>query len=187
MPPKNAPPATDRLRKRPQRVTRWICLDPESAGKLEEMKERLGSLSVRLKNEPHLQDEHDMLKMEVGLLRDEVMENSVKFVAISIGGKAWNELVEKWPPTKDQKREAQKQGVSASWDVDNFPRQSLKACLRIAEEDEDGKEVLTELSDVELDEIVDGDAWNATEAGSLFGAVLTANTKVQNIIDLGNV
>lgn len=177
----------DRLRKTPQRMTRWVCLDSEAAGRVEDLELKEQQLSRRLSAEPHLREQYDATTAELEDARDEARENSVKFVALSIGSKPWQKLVDAHQPTREQKRDAQKDGVgNLSWNPDSFPRAAILACLRVATTDEDGKDVLSELTADEVDDMIDGTDWNSGEVSELFGACVVANQRVTRISDLGN-
>jgi hypothetical protein len=110
----------------------------------------------------------------------------VLFVALSLGKKSWKELVAKYPPTKEQKREFQ--GQTLSWDIEAFPPIAFRRCLRIAEFDEDGNEILSELDDDLIDEMFEEEdgPWNDAEVGSLLFSIQIANESAPRVGDLGN-
>lgn len=178
---------TDRLRKKPQRIVTWVSLDPEAADRVTELDREVRALSARLQTEPHLQPEYESLRDELDEAKKEAKSKEVKFVAVAYGRRPWEDLMAQYQPSKQQKDDAQKKGLSLSWNPDTFPPVALKTCLRIAELDENGKEVaLLELTDEEIEDINDGDDWNQGENSALLSSCLYVNQRVSRAGDLGN-
>jgi hypothetical protein len=179
----------DRMKKTPQRVVRWVCMDADAAGRVEELEFQEENLSKRLAQEPHLRDRYDSVVAELDEAREEAREHAVKFVAISIGSKPWQKLLDQYPPSREQKREVAKEAgnMHLSFNPDTFPRVAVKNCLRISQgKDANGIEILDELTDEEIADMYDGDEWNAGETSELFGACVLANQRVSRVGDLGN-
>jgi hypothetical protein len=174
--------------KKPVRVERRIPRDPEQAGRVLQLRRRRDELVARIQHEPGLQSDLEGVGADLEDAEDEVRENSIKFVAVSIGKQRWKELKAKYPPTKEQKREAQRDGMSFPFDVDAFPPVAVRECLRISETDENGHETLSELTDDMISDMFDGDdgAWNDAEVADLINAVVFANGTQHQIGDLGN-
>lgn len=170
------------------RQERYIPLDPEQAGRLVELRRRRENLTARLQRDPNVQTELDGVLLDIEDAEQEVRDNSIKFVALSIGKTRWKELKAKYPPTKEQKREAQREGIGMPFDVDTFPQAAFRECLHIAETDDDGHEVLMPVTDDMILRMFDENAgeWNDAEIGDLTQACIFANGTQHEVGDLGN-
>ena len=178
-----------RLKKKPQSQHKWVCLDPDLTNRVEELERQERDLSRRVQTEPHLRERYDALIVELDDARDDARAASTKFVAISIGSKPWEDLVAKYPPTKEQKREVAKEAglMILQFNPDTFPPVAMKACLNVSVGvDDDGADILDPLDDDEIYDINNGKDWNAGEVTELFGLCIAANQKVSRVADLGN-
>ena len=177
--------------KKPMRHDHPLCMDPVSAQRVIDLRRRKVELATRIaKGEPDLSIELEVLNLDLEEAIQSVRDNTVVFVALSIGKTRWTELKAQYKPTPEQKKEAAKTNMTFQWDVDLFPEAAFEECLRISERDEDDKEIgLTPLDEETLAEMFhekDDPKWNDAELGELLTAILIANESSPRVGDLGN-
>src|SRR5688572_7601724 len=115
--------------KKPNRQEHPLCMDPVAAQRVIDLRRRKIELSGRVKNEPDLATELEVLNLDLEEAIQTVRDETVVFVALSIGKTRWKELKAQYPPTPEQKKEAAKNNVTYSWDVDDFPEAAFEECL----------------------------------------------------------
>lgn len=176
-----ARPATaDHLKKkRPATKTVEIVLDPDLAVELRDAEQAADEAKRRLALRP---DDHDLQTAEwaaaetVEALRvraaDEDAVVTVRFR--SIGHVAWDELLNRHPPTDEQIAEAKREGLGPiTFNPETYPPAVVAASI-----DE------PKLSVDEVQAMWDSPDWNAAELGMLFAAALEANQSIHRL-DLG--
>lgn len=180
-----------RSRKKPVSKPVWIALDSDVA-------DRYSVAKARHEQAEKLADANPANAVFAEGLSDMITEleeaealwkeNSAKFVARSLGPNDYEELVAKYPPTDEQRREAKKMGVrgSLSFNTDSFPRALIVACVSYVEgQDEDGHDILVEMSAEYVDELYSDPHWNAAELNALFEAAFEVNS-TRRVVEMGN-
>jgi hypothetical protein len=188
----------DRLASRKTKQSRlvWIPLDSEQADAHQELEAELAAarLAAQGRQRPDIKaDERlDELEADFEASLKAMRENSLLFVAKSIGYKAWDELQTAYPPTDKQVKDARKKGFSdLQFDPDRFPPAAIQACVEAVTEWEvdDKDKVKVKKSEPLTEEFVtdiwDSEVWTLGELMSLYGAVNAVNAQ-QRQVDLGN-
>lgn len=174
-----ARPATlDHLRsaKKPVTKTVVIALDSELAERLEEARTKLEVAGIRMRKRPddlELVEAHERAEDEYQSARAAADEESVSFKFRSIGRAAFEELMLRHLPTRDQKEQARKAGAQATYNADTFPPALIAATC-----------VEPELQVHEAEELWKDPSWNQAELLELFLAALDVNQQ-RRVVDLG--
>jgi hypothetical protein len=190
-------PTRNRLSgKKPQRLERWVSLDPEVAVLIGDLNQRKTFAKERLnQGDQTAESQIVAIEDEISDILSEHRESLIKFVAVAAGAKRWEELKAEHTPTADQSKEFRKRtkGLQAlPWNTDTFPAAALKECLRIADVDDDLKEIgLSELTDEEIADLTENEGsddslWNEAEQNELFNLVVAVNMRTGHLGDLGN-
>ena len=127
----------------------------------------------------------DEARRELERLQDEAVENEqvVRFTFRGIGRKAFERLKEDHPPTPEQQKQAQEQGLAAGleaeltrlqWDADKFPPALVAAASLDPKISHDEAWQLFHVSE----------DWNEAEVTALFVAALSAQ-QARDSADLG--
>lgn len=206
----NAPRSHDHLgrlrkRKKPASQRVGIVMDSDYQTRLDEAQRRVSQLELKAnlhagksqKPNPELADELDRARDELEEAEKAAESQTEWFIAKALSPRYFDELMNKYPPTKEQKAQARKDNVVASFDLDKFPPVLIAECVylvtKTGEVDDDGVEVEehTRLDDAFVKEMMDGaeDAqWNQGEVTALFGAAMAANQRgpSQRVSQLGN-
>lgn len=185
--PKKRRPSGRVTAKKAMQQETFICMDPVAAGRMIELQNKRDDLKAKVRNDPDLQADLTDVLDELEEVEELVRDQTVKFVALSIGRTRWNELKAQYPPTRAQKKEFGPTLGALEWDLEAFPPVAFEQCLRIAEIDDNGKETLVELDPEDIKEMLEGETWNENEVSQLLFSVRLANESAPRVGDLGNV
>jgi hypothetical protein len=156
-------------KKKPVTRTVTLVLDGDLADKWNELNLKIGVL----KNAPKIDDVAlATAEQELEDLRPAVEDATVKLVLSSIGRKAFQTLVEDYPPTDKQQRDARKEGATLLFNAETFPVALIAASLTEPQMTYD-----------DVQQLFDSENFNDTELTELFSAAMAVNT-TSKVIDL---
>lgn len=161
----------DLLAKKPRTEVVPVVLDDDAALAYEEAAEALRAAQ----SNGHSPEQLAVLESELGRLRAAVDESTVRMVFRSIGAKAYDELVDRHPPTDEDHEEIQRilgSAARAPYNGETFAPALIAASLC---------DPSLDLADVQA--IWEG--WNREERTQLFNAALSVNSRARKVAELG--
>jgi len=200
-----------RSRKKPIYFDFSIPEDTSYKDKLNEATVQLAQAQLRVgrRSGVEAEIEVDDLKEKVEQAKADLAPHLIWFRARSLPPKQYDELVSKFPPTDDQRKEAKRMGVQAlAYNYETFLPELATHCIYyLYVEDEDGKisaamppfdpekrldqglsPVMEEpLTRDFMDEMKEDGFWAAGEIGDICQAASNVNQGIRKIQDLGNV
>lgn len=163
-------------KKKPVVKTVPIVMDSVLADEFNTINERVNLLKRRLDINPKDQDaKRELVDLEAELerLTEANLDNIVEFTFKSIGRKGFEEILEEYPATAAQKRDAKREGnEEPGFDIDTFPPALLAAAL-----------VSPSLTADDIADMWDSDDWNHAELMVLFLSAMEVNQQ-RKIIDI---
>lgn len=196
----------DRLRKQKRPASRrvGIVMDSSFQQRIDEAEIRVDELQERADRfgrvgrvDPDLVAELSDARDALGDARTRALEHTEWFVAKAMSPNAYDSLMAKHAPTKDQRNEARKNNRTVAWNVDTFPQALIEACVYLvtALDEPDPKTGEMERHDPLpadfVKEMFDGSSegaqWNLGEVAALQLAAQEANqAQPQRVASLGN-
>lgn len=182
----------DHLRSRKKPVSRRvpIALDSEqadaaAAATLQAFAKR--QVSDNNPGDRRLLTEAEEAEERADELNEQVRNNSAWFVVKSLGPNRYEELQAQHPPTEKQRKDARKEQLGTlAWNPDTFPLDLLPACVHyVADLDDEGHDVLEQLSPEYVKDMYEGDDWNLGEVNALLQAAVEVNQN-RRVVDMGN-
>lgn len=194
-----------RKRKRPAEKRIPIAMDTAFQDRIEEARAALSKVQMqanlhnrnRKDANPDLADELQEAEDNLAAALEAAEAVTEWFVAKALAPRQYDDLINKYPPTKEQKAEARKANFQLQANGDTFPPALIAECVylitKTGQVDPDtGKEIEehTLLTDEFVKEMYEGgeDAqWNQGETNALFQAAMEANQRgPQRAVGLGN-
>lgn len=108
----------------------------------------------------------DVIEAEDALdeLRPQMAEATIEFTLRAIGRKQYADLMEQHPPTDEQRKDARRAGTEATFDGETFYPAVIAASL-----------VEPQMSEEDVKELFDSEAFNAAEVLQFVSAVIEVN------------
>lgn len=161
------------INKKPAETTVQVLLDPSLADELDEARMALGTAEARLRaarqqvagDEAELAADVDDARKRVEQLTEACRAQTVELRFRALPRLAYDDLVDKHPPTDEQKKEGQ------TTNVDTFGPALVSATL-----------VEPKLTEAEVRQLQE--SWNMAEASALFNTALGVNVR-RRVADLG--
>lgn len=170
---------------RKQRMTEEvkIPLDPQWARRLGEAQIRLRQVTAQAEARPSdtsLLDEMNAAAEEVEQLMSEADDNVLTVTFVGLPGETYERFVRMFPPTKEQRAQAAKDGRNVTFNEDTFPLAIVQRCWKAPREgwsDEDIAELFNPGEDghEDDDDAPAGARWNSAELSALFYGAQAAN------------
>lgn len=192
----------DRLRKGKRRASKrvGIVMDSDFQEAVEEARTKLSRLMARSnlvvgagRKDPDLAAEIEEAEEELRVAEEQAEEHTERFIAKALAPRVWDDLINKHPPTKDQKQDARKNNHNLTWNPETFPPELISTCVYLVTPldapNEDGENEQHEpLTEEFVKEMFDGSGqWNIGEINALLNAGIAANTRgPQGVAGLGN-
>lgn len=167
-----------RSQKKPNRDTRWVCLDPEAADAYDVAARELDRAKIfasgRQGEETAAalvasQEKYDAAKAEL-------RKKSVRFVAQALGRKKYNKLKEQHPPTDEQQEQVMEESKGAmrlTYNSDTFVPELISRTL-----------VEPEMTAQDVRDWFDDDNWNDAEIATVVKMCFDVNSE-NRIVPLG--